>query len=158
MQAVLLSDLRCVDSEDNGKSVVSIFDVLGGICTLLWYLGPFWVWEFILAHPDPSFHPWRNSLACVGVKWREATQPKENEHKKSFENAPLEGISILKSQNIIYSLVHNALFNLCHTTLLTRCTWWRPGTTYRMTYHTSLDPKPQELIRNTNKSKIKIND
>lgn len=43
--------------------------------TVLRHLSPLRVGELILAHPDPAFHPWRDGLASVGVKRREATQP-----------------------------------------------------------------------------------
>ena len=46
-----------------------------GILTFLWHYSPLRVGEFVLAHPDSPLHPWRYGLACIGVKWREATQP-----------------------------------------------------------------------------------
>lgn len=55
----------------------------GEYLTFLGHLGPLWVGELVLPHPDPLLHPWRDGLACVGVKWREATQPTET--KETFQ-------------------------------------------------------------------------
>lgn len=58
-----------------------------GLCeiffTFLWHLRPLRVGEFILAHPNPPLHAWRNGLARVGIKRGEATQPRKRDTFKT---------------------------------------------------------------------------
>ena len=69
-------DLRAIKHEIHyfqGLSLVFL--------TFLWHFSPFWVGEFVLAHPDPPLHSRRNGLARVGVKWGEAAQTAEKDSK-----------------------------------------------------------------------------
>lgn len=78
------------DQSGNHHYVVFIIRVCS--LTFLRHLSPLRVGELILAHPDPAFHPWRDGLARVGVKRREATQP-------------ANAILVLSTHNHIYCTV-----------------------------------------------------
>lgn len=112
--------------------------------TFLGHLRPLWVGEFILAHPDPPLHPWRNGLARVGIKWGEATQPRERgtfKIKKKKSPTPTCQLFLSKMQAHISGGINRAPH-----LVLTGCTWWHQETTCHMTCHISLGPKSQELI------------